>query len=373
MLKGHYIKILFTILAASPFMLTGQGIRMTDSAFVIANSGNMVTRGKWINNGKFTANGGTVVFGGTIQQITGTKNSAFNKVTIASGSNTTIVSTGNSIKNILKSDGTLNANNQVTLLANASQTALIDGSGLGEVLGDLTMEGYLSNGYGYKYLGAPFKSAKVSEMSGEVNLLDSFGSVWRFDESLASNGWVKYTTATDTLKPMNGYAFQFGNIAGAKTISMTGVVNNGDLTLTLINHNQVYTKGFQLVSNPYPSPINWDAPGWGRSNIDSAIYYFDASDTSQYTGTYKSYINGVSSDGTANNFIPAMQGFFVHVKDGSYPVTGALGFHNSIRLTSIATTYRHLNGETPAVPLIRLLANFAGIKRKDAAVIYFQH
>ena len=372
MLSGKHIKVLSILCPTWLLFATAQGIRITDSAYVIANSGNIVTQGKWINNGKFTANGGTVVFAGSNQQINGTQSSSFNQLSIASGSNTTIVSAGNSVKAILKSDGILNANNQLTLLANAGQTALIDGSGTGEVLGNLTVEGYLSNGYGYKYLGSPFQAATVNEMSEEVDLTAGFGSVWRFDENLASNGWVKYTTSTDTLKPMYGYAFQLGNVAGAKTISMTGVVNNGSLTLTLSNNNQVYTRGFQLVSNPYPSPVNWDAPGWGRTHIDNAIYYFDASDTSQYTGSYKSYINGVSSDGTANNFIPAMQGFFVHVSDGSYPVSGALGFSNATRLTSIATTYRHLNGTNP-VPLLRLLANFNGIKRTDAMVVYFQN
>ena len=48
-----------------------------------------------------------------------------------------------------------------------------------------------------------------------------------------------------------------------------------------------YTKGFNLVGNPYPSAIDWDAAsGWTKTNIDNAVYYFKASATDQYGGTY---------------------------------------------------------------------------------------
>ena len=45
------------------------------------------------------------------------------------------------------------------------------------------------------------------------------------------------------------------------------------------------------------------------------------------------YVNGISSDGTASNIIPSMQGFLVHVSDGAYPVTGTLGVNNNVRIT----------------------------------------
>lgn len=373
MLPVTHIKVLCTICLVWPLFVTAQGIRITDNAYVIANHGNIVTQEKWINNGKFTANGGTVMFAGSTQQLSGTSGTSFNKLTISTGSNTTIVSAGNSVKLILKSDGTLNAGNNLTLLANATQTALIDGSGTGEILGDLTMQGWLANGFGYKYLGSPFQYATVNEMSDEVDLNAGFPSVYKHDENQTSNGWITYTTATDTLKPMRGYAFQIGTGLAAKTIDMTGVVNNGNLSLTLYNNNQAYTKGFNLVSNPYPSPVNWDASGgWTKTNIDNTIYYFNTNSTDQYGGTYSSYINGVSSDDTANNIIPAMQGFFVHVTDGSFPVTGLLGVSNAIRITSTPTVYRKLNGTDP-VPLLRLWATFTGNARSDATVMYFQN
>lgn len=374
MRRANHIHLFIMLLAALPLTLGAQGIRISDSVYVTVNHGNMVTTANWVNNGKFKANGGTVLFTGATQQIAGSKGTAFHNLMIAAGSNTTIVSLDNKLSKILKCNGTLNANNHITLLADSTVSALIDGSGTGDVLGNLTMQGYLASGFGYKYLGSPFQSATVNEMADDVNLLAVFPSVYRHDENQASNGWIAYADAANTLVPMHGYTFQLGNVVRTDTIDLNGVVNNGNISLQLFNHNQTYTKGFNLVSNPYPSPINWNAsPGWTRTNIDNSVYYFDAGGADQYTGSYSSYVNGVSSDGNANNIIPAMQAFFVHVSDGAYPVTGSLGLSNAARIAVTPQTYRRLNGTTEPKPFLRLRAGFGFNAPTDAAVIYFEN
>ena len=161
-----------------------------------------------------------------------------------------------------------------------------------------------------------------------------FPTVYRYDESRTSSGWVAYNDPAGVLEPMNGYSVNFGSVSAPNTVDVSGEVNNGALSLTLYNNNNTYTQGLNLVGNPYPSAIDWDAAsGWTKTNIDNALYYFNASATDQYGGTYSSYVNGVSSDGVASNVIPSMQGFFVHVSDGAYPVTGTLAMNNSVRIT----------------------------------------
>ena len=150
------------------------------------------------------------------------------------------------------------------------------------------------------------------------------------------SGWVNYNTATNVLNPLTGYAVNFGSNSAALTVDITGVVNDGTISIPVNNNNQIYTKGFNLVGNPYPSPIDWNAPsGWTKTNIDNALYYFKASTTDQYGGTYSTYINGISNDGIINkNIIPSMQGFFIHVKDGPpWPVNATLEMNNSVRIT----------------------------------------
>jgi hypothetical protein len=169
---------------------------------------------------------------------------------------------------------------------------------------------------------------------------------------------------------MAGYAVNFGNTDVPNTVDVTGVVNNGTLSQTLYNHNNTYTKGFNLVGNPYPSPIDWNAfSGWTRTNIDNALYFFKASTTEQYGGTYSTLINGNSSDGLASNIIPSMQGFMVHVSDGPYPVSGVLQMDNNTRVTNQSQPF--IKGKSIA-SLLRFTANFTNNPDSpDYSVIYF--
>ncbi len=274
---------------------------------------------------------------------------------------------------LLVTNGVLNTNNNLMLLSTADQTALIDGSGLGQVNGDVIMQRYLPKGFGYKYLSSPMQNATVAQLGDDMDLTASFPTFYNYDESKTSTGWNSYTTTTNALLPLVGYCVNFGTNPAPAMADITGQVNNGIIgPLSLSNHDMQFTQGFNLVGNPYPSPIDWSAAsGWSKTNIDNGIYYFNASDTNQYTGTYSSYINGISSDGTASNFIPSMQGFFVHVSDGAYPVTGSLQVNNQARVNNLSPAF-HKNTAAETRPLARFSAIFEGQKsNEDFLAIYF--
>ncbi|MFD2286308.1 hypothetical protein GJU39_00105 [Pedobacter petrophilus] len=277
---------------------------------------------------------------------------------------------------LMAASGNLNSSGFLTLVSTAAQTALIDGSGMGNITGNVTMERYLSAGFGYKYFSSPVASATVNSFSNVVNLGASFPNFYTYIENVAISGWTSYTGAANALVPLQGYAADFGSDTQPKKVSITGVVNNGLVSATLLNHNQPYTKGFNLVGNPYPSPVNWNiGEGWTKNNIDNAIYFFDSSNTSQYTGTYCSYINGISSDGLASNIIASMQGFFVHVSNGTFPVTGTLAVNNTARVNDLSPVFHKaiMSIKEPKKPrtLIRLSAGFADEPHAaDPIVIY---
>ena len=352
--------------------MTAQGLIIPSGAYVIASNGNIVVTNNWVNNGSFTHSGGTVVFNGSTQTLSGSSATTFNNLTTATGSTTTISSSGHLLKGVLLSNGTLNANGNLTLLSTAAQTAAVDGSGTGEVMGNLIVDRYIASGFGYKYFSSPFTSDTVGDFSNDMNLAASFPTFYKHDESLASIGWVTYTTGSGLLSPLNGYAANLGSSTAAKTVDLKGVVNNHTISRTLFNHNMTYTQGFNLVGNPYPSPINWDAAGgWTKTNIDNAVYYFNAGTTDQYSGVYSSYINGVSSDGIAGSTIAAMQGFFVHVSNGTFPVSGLLSVNNSARILSSTATFFRVYGQDDQ-PLLRLNAGFADeTTLADPVTFYF--
>jgi hypothetical protein len=366
--EGVHILIAIVAFLIQINVSSAQGIYISEGANVKQEGGAISLKNNLYNEGNVVTNGGTIYFSGTTQSINGSVPIAYNDLRISTGSTTTVASTGSTIKSILKSDGTLNTDGNLRLLSTPSRTALIDGSGTGNVIGNVTMQRYLDTAYGYKYFSAPFQSATVNEFADEVDLNAAFPPVYRFDENSTSTGWYYYINPVSLLNPVEGYALHFGNGTSSKTISLTGQVNNGTQSLNVYNNNRTYTEGFTLVGNPYPSPIDWDAAtGWTRTNVDNAVYFFKAGNADQYSGTYCSYINGVSSDGKASNIIPAMQGFFIHVSNGSYPVAGTFAMNNSVRVNNLNPTF--FKRAPFEYPMIRLAAKLNN-KAADPMVIY---
>ena len=346
----------------------------TGSSLIISGNTLQIT-GTIANNGTFDASNGTIVMNGSSAQTIGAtvfSGNTIRNLTISNAAGVSFLGPLNVTGIVNIQIGTLASGGFLTLASSASGTALIDGSGGGTVTGNVTIQRYLPSKFGYKYISSPFQSATVNELSDDIDLGASFPALFRYNEGSTTSGWVDYITNADPLSRLLGYAANFGSSGVPFTADISGTVNNGPLSITLYNHNNPYTLGFNLVGNPYPSPVDWDAAsGWTKTNIDNALYYFKASTTDEYGGTYSTYINGISSDGIATAIIPSMQGFFIHVYDGSYPVTGTLGLNNSVRVTDLTHSFVK-SGEKSPVPLIRLGATFAdGPASTDPMVIYF--
>ncbi|NLR80211.1 hypothetical protein [Chitinophaga eiseniae] len=361
-----------------PLINTGtaitNNITIQSGASVTVNGGILQIGGVIANSGTFTATSGTIVLNGLSAQAIPASTFSSNTIQHLTVNNTAGVTLGGvlNLSGILKiTAGQLTTGGFLTLLSTASQTALIDGSGAGQVSGNVTMRRYLPTGFGYRYFSSPFQASTVNEFANDINLNATFPSFYQYVENRTSTGWVAYTTTSNILTPMVGYAAQMGTSTSPVTVDMTGTVNNGTVTApTVTNNNQPYTQGFNLVGNPYPSPIDWDAAtGWTRTNVDNAVYYFNTGTTDQYTGTYSSYINGVSSDGIAGNIIASMQGFFIHVTNGTFPVSGTLSANNNVRTTNLSPVFHRV---PQTMPLLRLGAVFAddGLAA-DPLVVYF--
>lgn len=350
-------------------------LTIDNGASLIVDGNTLQISGTIINNGTFDALDGTIEFNGTLAQTIGSDVFSGNTIKNIIINNSVGVTLQDTLKIsgiVTLTNGNLASDGYLILLSNASHTALIDGSGTGQVTGNVIMQRYLPSGFGYKYFSSPFQAATVAEFSDDMDLGTTFSMFYRYDESRTSSGWVSYNTPGNILNPLSGYAANFGSEAIPNTADITGVVNNGPLSVTLYNHNNTYTQGFNLIGNPYPSPVDWNAPsGWTKTNIDGAIYYFEASTTDQYGGTYKSYVGGVPVDPLVTNIIPSMQGFFVHVSDGAYPVTGTLAMDNSVRVTDLTHQFIK-SGKGESIPLLRITARFSDDPlSSDPAVIYF--
>lgn len=337
---------------------------------IVRTSGNLTTTRT--SNLQFGTPLNTTGAGFTIPSGTFSDPAYINNLTINRVNNLTLNDQVLSLCGILLCNGPLDTNGNLTLVSDASGTALIDGAGTGMVSNLVTMQRYLPSAFGYKYISSPFMAATVSELGDELLLSDEFPVLYGYYEGSTTSGWVDYVAPANSLNPLAGYAANFGSSALPITADMTGIVNNGPFSVTLYNHDNTFTKGFNLVGNPYPSPIDWNAPsGWTKSNIDNALYYFKASPTDEYGGRYSTWINGVSSDDTVTNIIPSMQGFFIHVTDGTFPVEGTLGLDNTVRVNNLTQIFAKSGKKSPA-DVLRISASFADIpESSDPAVIYF--
>jgi hypothetical protein len=363
-----------------PALITGTtdigDLALQAGASITISGATLQIEGAISGTGSITATNGTVeMMGIAAQSIPGNlfSNRTLNNLIINNSSGVSISDTLKVSGIVYPAFGALSAGGKLTLLSTSTATALIDGGGAGSVTGVVTMQRYLPSGFGYRYLSSPFQSTTVAEFSNDINLAASFSPIYRYNENLNTAGWVNYSNTGCLLNPLEGYAVNCGSSAVAKTIDLRGVVNDGTInSATLYNHNYTYTLGFNLAGNPYPSPIDWNSvAGWTKTNVDNAIYYFNAGATDQYTGTYSTYINGISSDGVASNIIPSMQAFFVHVSNGSYPVSGSLTVNNAARLTTANPAFHKATPDER--PLVRLSAAFeSDTLHADYAACYFE-
>jgi hypothetical protein len=356
--------------------ITGEAgdIVIASSSSLTVTGGTIRVHGTVHGPGLIDATAGTAEFTGTMPQAVPAGIFAGDRVmnlTVSNAAGVTLGGPLNVTGTVLVQNGSLASDGYLTLVSDASGTALIDGSGAGTVTGNVTMQRYLPSRFGYRYFSSPFISSTVSEFGDDMDLASSWPMFYRYDESRTSSGWVSYSTGTSPLVPLEGYAVNFGSVDTPYTVDVTGEVNDGSISVTLYNNNNTYTKGFNLVGNPYPSPVDWNASGWTRTGIDNALYFFRTSTTDEYGGTYSSYVNGISSDGVADNIIPSMQGFFVHVSDGTYPVTGVLGATNSVRVNNQSHIFFKSSLSANRF-LIRLTAAFTDdAASADPMVVYF--
>jgi PKD repeat protein len=134
----------------------------------------------------------------------------------------------------------------------------------------------------------------------------------------ATGSYIPATNVTNSIPVGKGLWIYLGT-ATVNTANITIDVT-GQPTLGNFSFNPSYTNsgnpaddGFNLLANPYPSAIDWLSPNWTKTNINNAIYIYQADN-----GQYASFVGGISTNG-GSRFIASSQGFFIQT-NGSSPV-----------------------------------------------------
>ena len=285
-------------------------------------------------------------------------------LTINAGKSLTISSADRlTVNGSIINNGTLTLESGATLVQGAGNT--VGGSGgTFNVKQALTGSGGSTPSGRFWYLGSP-----VSGATSNVFNAAGINRLWTYSETaLAYN--TEINDNTTALSPMQGCVVRLG--ANETSIFTGGLLNTGDYTSSLTRTGTTDSKrGYTLLSNPYPSYLDWsaayNAAVTSNANISSSIWYrsYGGSmvfDTYNATGS----VAISNSGGTTTQYIPPMQAFWVYnPNDGT---TGSLTFSNSMRSHQ---SNGGLKSSTDFPAFVRLnLENDGAI---DQTVLYFDN
>ncbi len=172
----------------------------------------------------------------------------------------------------------------------------------------------------------------------------------KFTES--ANDFSDITSTTQALTPAMGFAL-FGDAKYPSAV-FAGPLNAGTKSYTVTKSGSP-GEGWNLIGNPYPSTIDWDASaGWTKTNVNAATYVHIN------PATWASYVGTTETNGGSRYIAPA-QGFFVKASAvGSLVMTDAVRVHSGTSFFKSAQVVSNL---------IRLQVSGNGYK--DEAVLRF--
>lgn len=346
------------------------------------NDGTIHSKGSWTNAGTQNVDG-TVIFEGTgAQSIVGT--TSFLNAQIDNGAGVAVSGSMNYLRGVMDLiSGNFNTNNNWTLSSSsATNTGQISGIGSGSMSNILIAERYIPATYtgiipdyisGYHYLSSPVTNADFSDYSDDVVpfiLYDwpgggtggSYGTFYHYDEteSAATSGpgpdYYGKWDAPSSIQVGRGYVSHIRQL-NPYVADVDGLYNHSASPNAPVTYTSgVPNVGWNMVGNPYPSGLDWDAPsGWTKTNMNNAWYAWKPQ-----TLNYASYVNGIGANG-GTRYIAPQQGFMVRA-NAPGPV---LGFSNAARTVMPSTFYKNSND----LSVIRLEVSDAQAKRVNETVI----
>lgn len=367
------------------------------NSFTIGSNTNVVTSGNvtinykggaLTNNGTITNNAGSLAFSAPVTFAgTGTTNTRNLKI---QHTGTSLLNNRINVAGSLEvSNGSLNANNNLTLISNATSSAVIAPVAAGSsITGKVTVQRYIPQGKrAFRFVTPSVTTdnfisnnwqlaTHITGSTTGANGFDATGtgnpSLFTYNNQQASGtGWTPIATTNATnLEATKGYrllvrgdrnvninAASLANMNNPITLTATGTVATGTVALTtssnpaMNNTTNTTTNGYTLIGNPYVNTVNWNT--LTKSGLTDAYYAWDANmGTAAQRGRYVVFSTATGSNNMAsavNQFIQPGQAFFV--KNTTLGTAGSITFNETDKLgTNINPTFFR----TSATALARL-------------------
>ena len=304
----------------------------------------------------------------------------YTNLTISAGQTVTVESGARlTVNGILTNDGTLIINSGATLVQGSTSTIAGSGnyivkqivSGIGQIVAPAGR---------FWYLGSPVTTATSSVFF--TNLTTNNTVVKKRNES--NNSWTQIASGTpENLEVGRGYYAQIRPVASSSLsqnvpLTFSGTINNNPtssaLTINCTRTTGQGFEGFNLVSNPYPSYLDWDLVT--KTNVGNTMWYRTATGTASNTMVFETYVAGAAggigtnlSGNVATKLIPPMQAFWVRVNSGN--TTGSIVLDNSMRahFTSFSGSTAGLRSTNDELKVF-LRMNLLQEDKKDQLIVY---
>ncbi|MFT7155620.1 MAG: hypothetical protein ACI8Q1_000622 [Parvicella sp.] len=304
-------------------------INATDTLRVLAN----VTL-----NGTLTPNNSTLVLENGCSSRIFTVNTSSDIYNLVSNvtEQTSIAGTGElSLRGMLEIvDGDFATNGQLTLISDATETARIFEIPAGDsITGTIQMQRFIDAGEtNWRFLASAVNSIDLEQYDDDFitsgisgsdyptwpSATNPWASIYTYNEStpgVRDNGFFAVPSMSYVPSTGEGLWIWCGDtITGTTpfTIDHIGVVNQGTIPLPVtFTNSSNQGDGWNMVGNPYPCTIDWDAVDWTKININTAIYIWNPD-----LANYSSYVpgmtpgSGAGTNGGSNN-IASSQAFWI--------------------------------------------------------------
>ena len=374
------IAFLLFLLSSSSFaqnFTISSGTSIVTSGAVTINYGG----GTLTNNGTLTNTDGTLSFSDPVTFAgSGTTNSK--NLTVAHSGTSTLNNRINVTGALTVSNGTLDANNNLTLVSNAAGSAVI-APVLGSITGKVTVQRYIALGKrAFRFLtpsvttdnfisnnwqSSTHITGSTTGANGFDTTVSGSPSMYTYNNQQATgSGWAAIASTTGTnLNALQGYRILVrgdrtgtlitqasqANMNVPVTLSATGTVTTGTVTFnssstpaSINTTTNTTTDGYSLIGNPYVNTVNWNT--LTKSGLTDAYYTWDSNmGTAEQRGRYVAFSASTgknNQDSSVNQYIQPGQAFFV--KNTTLGTAGSITFNESDKLgTNINNFYRTMN------------------------------
>lgn len=291
------------------------GATTINSGGTLTVNGTYQSKGTFTNSGTLNATTGTLVFSGTSQQVS--INTTVKNITVNGNSTVSfqapVTIQGGSTFGVLtvESGSVLTTNGNLTLQSNATGSAIVAAGSLVNsnpyISGNVIVERHIPARRAFRILSPAVTTSTAIynhwQESGSSNsgygthITGAGGSNNGFDQTLTNNasmftfnanggnGSWQAVTNTNSNKLTAGSPVRL-LVRGDRTIDLTNVNNNPTPTATVLRATGTLAQGtqtysslastsgdFNLVGNPFQSPVDMSIVMTNSSNINSNYYY----------------------------------------------------------------------------------------------------